>query len=88
MTKIVNYKVFCKHLFTYLVAKVNKILHKTGFPNESNILIFYLLKEITKGYFTYDMVYMITGIIPYSGGDRSVIAIYFDVQMDEYEVDS
>ena len=26
----------------------------------------------------YDMVYMITGIIPYSGGDRVTIAVYLN----------
>lgn len=29
-------------------------------------------------YMNYDMVYMITGIIPYSGGGRCVIAVYLD----------
>lgn len=50
----------------------------------------------------YDMVYMITGIIPYSNGERTTIAVYLnkdkaiermnkedylDIQMDEYKVD-
>ena len=26
----------------------------------------------------YDMVYMITGIVPYSGGDRVTIAVYLN----------
>lgn len=43
------------------------------------------------------MVYMITGIIPYSGGERSVIAVYLDKdramarmnkeRMDKYYID-
>lgn len=45
----------------------------------------------------YNMVYMITGIIPYSGGERSVIAVYLDKdramdrmnkeRMDKYYID-
>lgn len=45
----------------------------------------------------YDMVYMVTGIIPYSGGERCVIAVYLDKsraiarvdkeRMDNYYVD-
>ena len=45
----------------------------------------------------YDMVYMVTGIIPYSGGGRCVIAVYLDrdramarvnkERMDNYYID-
>ena len=45
----------------------------------------------------YNMVYMITGIIPYSGGERSVIAVYLNKDramarmnkelMDRYYID-
>lgn len=44
-----------------------------------------------------NIVYMITGIIPYSGGERSVIAVYLDKdramarmnkeRMDKYYID-
>lgn len=41
----------------------------------------------------YDMVYMITGIVPYSGGERCVIAVYLDrdravARMDKERMDN
>lgn len=41
----------------------------------------------------YDMVYMITGIVPYSDGERCVIAVYLDrdravARMDKERMDS
>lgn len=60
-----------------------------GFTSRSWFTIF--------GYMNYDMVYMVTGIIPYSGGERCVIAVYLDKsramarvdkeRMDNYYVD-
>ena len=58
-------KNFLRKIFTR-VAKTGL----DGFTSRSRFAIF--------GYMNYDTVYMVTGIIPYSGGGRCVIAVYLD----------